>query len=90
MLGVSGRPVSLDKRIEPLERFGVKLMSIGFLLEDPRAVIWRGPMLHGALQQFLKDVNWGELDYVLLDIPPGTGDVAITLSQKVRAPEPSS
>ena len=85
MFGVSGRPVSTDgKTIEPLERFGVKLMSIGFLLDDPKsAVIWRGPMLHGALQQFLKDVNWGELDYLVLDLPPGTGDVALTLSQRV-------
>lgn len=85
MLGVSGRPVSTDgKKIEPLERFGVKLMSIGFLLEDPKAaVIWRGPMLHGALQQFLKDVDWGDLDYLVLDLPPGTGDVALTLSQRV-------
>lgn len=87
MLGVSGRPVSLDgKLIEPLERFGVKLMSIGFLLEDPKAaVIWRGPMLTGALQQFLKDVHWGELDYLVLDLPPGTGDVALTLSQRLAA-----
>jgi ATP-binding protein involved in chromosome partitioning len=87
MFGVSGRPTSLDgKLIEPLERFGIKLMSIGFLLEDPKAaVVWRGPMLHGALQQFLKDVNWGKLDYLILDLPPGTGDVALTLSQKARA-----
>ena len=86
MLGVMGRPVSADgKTIEPLERFGVKLMSIGFLLEDPKAaVIWRGPMLHGALQQFLGDVSWGELDFLVLDLPPGTGDVALTLSQKVK------
>jgi ATP-binding protein involved in chromosome partitioning len=86
MLGVSGRPVSLDgKRIEPLARFGVKLMSIGFLLEDPKAaVIWRGPMLHGALQQFMKDVSWGELDFLVMDLPPGTGDIALTLSQKVK------
>ena len=85
MLGVSGRPVSLDgKRIEPLERFGVKLMSIGFLLEDAKqAVIWRGPMLHGALQQFMKDVHWGALDFLVLDLPPGTGDVALSVSQKV-------
>ena len=85
MLGVSGRPVSTDgKTIEPLERFGLKLMSIGFLLEDPKsAVIWRGPMLHGALQQFLKDVAWGELDFLVLDLPPGTGDVALSLSQRV-------
>ena len=86
MLGVTGRPVSMDgKSIEPLARFGVKLMSIGFLLEDPKAaVIWRGPMLHGALQQFLNDVNWGELDFLVLDLPPGTGDVALTISQKVK------
>src|SRR5580693_6864772 len=86
MLGVGGRPVSLDgKTIEPLARFGLKLMSIGFLLEDPKAaVIWRGPMLHGALQQFMKDVSWGELDFLVMDLPPGTGDVALTLSQKVK------
>jgi ATP-binding protein involved in chromosome partitioning len=86
MLGVAGRPVSLDgKTIEPLARFGLKLMSIGFLLEDPKAaVIWRGPMLHGALQQFMKDVSWGELDFLVMDLPPGTGDVALTLSQKVK------
>ncbi|MBL8613315.1 MAG: Mrp/NBP35 family ATP-binding protein, partial [Myxococcales bacterium] len=85
MMGVSGRPFSTDgKSIDPLERFGIKLMSIGFLLEDPKAaVIWRGPMLHGALQQFLKDVAWGELDFLVLDLPPGTGDVALTLSQRV-------
>ncbi len=87
MLGVAGRPVSLDgKTIEPLSRFGLKLMSIGFLLEDPKgAVIWRGPMLHGALQQFMKDVSWGELDFLVMDLPPGTGDVALTLSQKIKA-----
>ncbi len=86
MLGVMGRPVSSDgKTIEPLERFGVKLMSIGFLLEDPKqAVIWRGPMLHGALQQFLNDVHWGDLDFLVLDLPPGTGDVALTLSQRAK------
>ncbi len=87
MFGISGRPVSLDgKTIEPLTRFGVKLMSIGFLMEDPKAaIVWRGPMLHGALMQFLNDVNWGELDFLFLDLPPGTGDVALTLSQKVKA-----
>jgi ATP-binding protein involved in chromosome partitioning len=86
MMGVAGRPISQDgKKIEPLQRFGVRLMSIGFLLEDPRsAVIWRGPMLHGALLQFLKDVNWGPLDFLLLDLPPGTGDVALTLSQRAK------
>src|SRR3954471_14921839 len=87
MFGVMGRPSSADgKMIEPLERFGVKLMSIGFLLEDPKAaVVWRGPMLHGALLQFVKDVRWGKLDYLILDLPPGTGDVALTLSQRVRS-----
>lgn len=86
MLGVDGHPASKDgKRIEPLSRFGVKLMSIGFLLEDPKqAIIWRGPMLHGALTQFISDVNWGELDYLVLDLPPGTGDVILTLSQNTK------
>lgn len=86
MFGIMGRPMSKDGvKIEPLERFGVKLMSIGFLLEDPKnAVIWRGPMLHGALTQFLKDVAWGKLDYLVIDLPPGTGDVALTLSQKAK------
>jgi ATP-binding protein involved in chromosome partitioning len=86
MFGIAGQPLSDGQKIQPLERFGVKLMSIGFLLEDPKAaVVWRGPMLHGALLQFLKDVNWGALDYLLLDLPPGTGDIALTLSQKIRA-----
>ena len=86
MLGVSGRPTSSDgQKFLPLERFGVKLMSIGFLLEDPRAaVVWRGPMLQNALLQFLRDVEWGELDYLFIDLPPGTGDVTLTISQKLR------
>lgn len=86
MLGIQGSPMSKDgKTIEPLHRFGLKLMSIGFLLEDPKqAVVWRGPMLHGALQQFTSDVAWGELDYLILDMPPGTGDVALTLAQKLK------
>jgi ATP-binding protein involved in chromosome partitioning len=86
MLGVMGRPTSLDgQKFSPLERFGVKLMSIGFLIEDAKsAIVWRGPMLQGALMQFMKDVDWGELDYLVLDMPPGTGDVALTISQKLR------
>ncbi|MCB9604769.1 MAG: Mrp/NBP35 family ATP-binding protein, partial [Sandaracinus sp.] len=86
MLGITGQPQSLDgQRIQPLQRFGIKLMSVGFLLEnDKQAVIWRGPMLHGALQQFVGDVEWGELDYLVVDSPPGTGDVALTLGQKMR------
>jgi ATP-binding protein involved in chromosome partitioning len=87
MFGVMGRPTSADgQRFLPLERFGVKLMSIGFLLEDAKsAVVWRGPMLQGALMQFLKDVDWGPLDYLVLDLPPGTGDIALTVSQKLRS-----
>jgi len=87
MLGVSGRPTSADgQKFLPLERFGVKLMSIGFLLEDDKsAVVWRGPMLQNALLQFLRDVDWGELDYLILDLPPGTGDIALTISQKTRS-----
>lgn len=86
MLGISGHPVSKDgKKIRPLERFGLKLMSIGFLLDDPKqAIVWRGPMLHGALQQFVSDVDWGPLDYLIIDLPPGTGDVALSISQKVK------
>ena len=86
MFGTMSRPTSEDgQSLEPVERFGVKMMSIGFLLDDPReAVVWRGPMLHGALMQFLKDVHWGKLDYLLLDLPPGTGDIPLTLSQKVQ------
>ena len=86
MLGVTGRPESDGNKIKPIERFGVKLMSIGFMLEDSKAaVVWRGPMLHGALMQFLGDVAWGDLDFLVLDLPPGTGDVALTLSQKLQA-----
>ncbi len=85
MFGITGQPVNHEGKIQPLQRFGVKLMSIGFLLEDPKsAVVWRGPMLHGALLQFLRDVNWGKLDFLLLDLPPGTGDVSLTLAQKVK------
>jgi ATP-binding protein involved in chromosome partitioning len=86
MLGVSGRPTSADgQKFLPLERFDVALMSIGFLLEDPRsAVVWRGPMLQNALLQFLRDVEWGALDYLVLDLPPGTGDITLTISQKLR------
>jgi ATP-binding protein involved in chromosome partitioning len=86
MFGIEGRPTTDGTRINPLQRFGIKLMSIGFLLDDPHsAVVWRGPMLHSALLQFLKDVDWGDLDFLLLDLPPGTGDVALTLSQRVRS-----
>ena len=83
MLGVDHKPaVSPERKILPLSGpAGVKVMSIGFFLERDAAVVWRGPMLHKAIQQFLEDVDWGELDYLLLDLPPGTGDVSMTLAQ---------
>jgi ATP-binding protein involved in chromosome partitioning len=82
MFGVGGRPpVSPERTILPLEAHGVKVMSIGFFVEEDAAVVWRGPMLHKALTQFLEDVAWGELDFLLVDLPPGTGDVAMTLAQ---------
>jgi ATP-binding protein involved in chromosome partitioning len=83
MLGVSGKPrVSEERKILPIEAAGgVKVMSIGFFVEEDAAVVWRGPMLHKAIQQFLEDVDWGELDYLLIDLPPGTGDVSMTLAQ---------
>ena len=86
MTGLRKRPVSHDgKTLEPLEAHGLKLMSIGFLIEPDQALVWRGPMLHGALTQLVRDVAWGELDYLIMDLPPGTGDVALSLSQSVRA-----
>jgi len=80
-LGATRPPVSPARKILPLESFGVKVMSIGFFVEEDAAVVWRGPMLHKALTQFLQDVEWGALDYLLVDLPPGTGDVSMTLSQ---------
>jgi len=80
-LGATRPPVSAEKKILPLESHGVKVMSIGFFLEEDAAVVWRGPMLHKALTQFLQDVDWGVLDYLLIDLPPGTGDVSMTLAQ---------
>ncbi len=81
MLGVHQRPVVVDKMIVPPVRGDLKLMSIGFFLDDNAPVMWRGPMLHRALEQFLSDVHWGEVDTLLIDMPPGTGDVAISLGQ---------
>jgi ATP-binding protein involved in chromosome partitioning len=83
MLGVAGKPrVSEQRKIIPVEAAGgVKVMSIGFFVEEDAAVVWRGPMLHKAIQQFLEDVDWGELDYLVIDLPPGTGDVSMTLAQ---------
>ena len=85
MLGLSGkRPVTQDgKTLEPLEAHGVKAMSIGFLVDDKQPMAWRGPMVTSALNQLLGDTRWGELDYLLIDMPPGTGDIQLTLSQRV-------
>src|SRR3984885_3798674 len=80
-LGATRPPVSAERKIIPLESHGVKVMSIGFFVEEDAAVVWRGPMLHKALTQFLNDVEWGALDYLLVDLPPGTGDVSMTLAQ---------
>jgi len=82
LLGVSGKPeLNEQKRIRPIEVSGLKVMSMGFLVPPGEAVVWRGPMLHGAITQFLRDTAWGELDYLIIDMPPGTGDIALTLSQ---------
>jgi ATP-binding protein involved in chromosome partitioning len=81
MLGVTQRPVVVDKMIVPPVRGELKLMSIGFFLDENAPVMWRGPMLHRALEQFLSDVHWGELDTLVVDMPPGTGDVSISLGQ---------
>jgi ATP-binding protein involved in chromosome partitioning len=77
-LGKDGQPI---RRIQPIMASGLKLMSMGFLVPPDEAVVWRGPMLHGAITQFLRDTDWGELDYLIIDLPPGTGDVSLTLSQ---------
>ncbi|MBT8153739.1 Mrp/NBP35 family ATP-binding protein [Epibacterium ulvae] len=83
MMGVSKRPASPDgKTIEPLQAHGVTVMSLGLMVEEKEAIIWRGPMLMGALQQMMTQVNWGELDVLLVDLPPGTGDVQLTLCSK--------
>jgi len=84
MMGIDGRPDSADgKTMEPLENYGVQVMSIGFLVDQDEAMIWRGPMATQALEQLLRQTNWRELDYLIIDMPPGTGDIQLTLSQKV-------
>jgi ATP-binding protein involved in chromosome partitioning len=82
LLGVGGRPESSEKRIQPLEAHGMRVMSMGFFVNENSPVIWRGPMVHGLIRQFLTDVEWGELDYLVIDLPPGTGDAALTLTQQ--------
>ncbi|MEE9310568.1 MAG: iron-sulfur cluster carrier protein ApbC [Cocleimonas sp.] len=84
MLGLSGQPESTDgKTLEPMVNYGIKAMSIGFLVEEDTPMIWRGPMVTQALEQLLNDTNWGDLDYLIVDLPPGTGDTQLTLSQKI-------
>ncbi|MCA9091189.1 MAG: Mrp/NBP35 family ATP-binding protein [Planctomycetaceae bacterium] len=92
MFGASGQPAAVElenpdgrkiMRMDPIDVEGLKLMSMGFFLEQGQSVVWRGPILHKALVQFLKDTQWGELDYLIIDLPPGTGDVSLTLSQQV-------
>src|SRR5205807_4469685 len=84
MLGISGRPESMDgKTMEPLENHGIQANSIGFLVDPDQPMVWRGPMVTNALQQLLTQTNWNDLDYLVVDMPPGTGDIQLTLAQQV-------
>lgn len=83
MMGVDQLPPMKSQKITPAETYGVKMMSIGFLVPPGKALIWRGPMLHSAIRQFLSDVEWGELDYLIIDLPPGTGDAQLSLAQSI-------
>jgi ATP-binding protein involved in chromosome partitioning len=87
MLGIEGRPTVIDQMIIPLERWGVRAVSMGMLVDRDEAVIWRGPMLHKALLTFITEVHWGDIDTLLLDLPPGTGDVSITVAQQLPRAE---
>jgi len=83
MMGIAGRPHAIHDRIQTLSNYGVSVMSMGFLTGEDTPLIWRGPMLHNVIQQFIRQVDWGELDYLLIDLPPGTGDVQLSLTQTV-------
>ncbi|MCC6905847.1 MAG: Mrp/NBP35 family ATP-binding protein [Anaerolineae bacterium] len=83
MMGVSSLPSPASQRLIPAEAFGVKVMSMGFLVDPNKPMIWRGPMVHAAIRQFFTDVDWGVLDYIIIDLPPGTGDAQLTLAQSV-------
>lgn len=83
MFNINEKPMLHNQKLVPLEKYGVKVMSIGFLIDSTQAVIWRGPMASGAVKQFLTDVEWGELDYLVFDLPPGTGDIQLTLVQQI-------
>jgi ATP-binding protein involved in chromosome partitioning len=87
MLGLRQKPILVDRLMIPPVKYDLKLMSIGFFLDDNEPLMWRGPMLHRALEQFLQDVHWGELDVLLVDMPPGTGDVSISLGQMLPRAE---
>jgi len=81
MMGINRTPMAFGERIQPLEQYGVRLMSMGFLNPGDKPLVWRGPMLHSVIQQFLRGVDWGDLDYLIIDLPPGTGDVQLSLIQ---------
>ena len=81
MMGVRATPHAIGERIQPIEKYGVRTMSMGFLNPGDKPLVWRGPMLHSVIQQFLRNVDWGEVDYLIIDLPPGTGDVQLTLIQ---------
>ncbi|MGA2773636.1 MAG: Mrp/NBP35 family ATP-binding protein [Bryobacteraceae bacterium] len=81
MMGINRTPMASGERIQPLEQYGVRLMSMGFLNPGDKPLVWRGPMLHSVIQQFLRGVDWGDLDYLIIDLPPGTGDVQLSLIQ---------
>jgi len=83
MMGTKGKPGMFDNKIIPIEAHGIKIMSIGLLVDEREALVWRGPMIHSAVQQFLRDVVWGPLDYLVFDMPPGTGDAQLSLSQVI-------
>ena len=87
MLGLSGSPAASGPAVEPLVAHGVRVMSMGFFVPDAQPVIWRGPMLHKALEQFLSDVDWGDIEFLVVDMPPGTGDVALSMSQYLPTSE---
>jgi ATP-binding protein involved in chromosome partitioning len=84
MLGLRSQQLEMrGKRLVPLEKYGLRLMSLGFLVQDDTPLVWRGPMVHGVVQQFIRDVEWGELDFLVIDLPPGTGDAQLTLTQSL-------
>lgn len=84
MLGIDAKPEFDGEKLRPIEKYGIKIMSLGFLVNNDEAVIWRGPLVMRAIQQLMKDVNWGELDVIVFDMPPGTGDAQLTLSQSIQ------